>query len=105
METLRFFVNGQIIKKDPTSPFNRMVAGSSNYYVAEFIMDENWTGYSCIVRFNTNGMLTYEPIVSGKVVIPENVLKYKRFSVSIIGKKNSTILNTNETKIVQTGGI
>lgn len=105
METLRFFVKGQIIKKDPASPFNHMVAGSSNYYIAEFTMDENWTGYSCIARFNTNGILTYEPIISGKVVIPEKVLKYKRFSVSIIGKKNSTILNTNETRIVQMGGI
>lgn len=105
METLRFLIKGQMIKKDPACPFNRMVAGSSNYYVAEFEMDDAWTGYSCLAKFNVDGKLTYEPIISGKVMIPEDVLKYKKFSIGIIGKKGDTILNTNETKIVQIGGI
>lgn len=105
METLRFLIKGQMIKKDPACPFNRMVAGSSNYYVAEFEMDEAWTGYSCLAKFNVDGRLSYEPIVNGKAMIPEDVLKYKKFSVGIIGKKDATILNTNETKITQIGGI
>lgn len=105
METLRFLVNGQMIKKDSGCPFNKMVAGSSNYYIAEFDMDETWNGYSCVVRFNVDGHFTYEPIKSGKVIIPEEVLKHKKFAVSVIGKNGATILNTNETKLIQIGGI
>jgi len=105
METLRFLIKGQMIKKDPACPFNRMVAGSFNYYVAEFEMDEGWNGYSCLAKFNVDGRLSYEPIVKGKVTIPEDVLKYKKFSVGVIGKKGDIILNTNETKIIQIGGI
>lgn len=105
METLRFLIKGQMIKKDPACPFNRMVAGSSNYYVAEFDMDEAWQGYSCVAKFNVDGALSYAPIVGGRVVIPKDVLKHKKFSVVVIGKKADIILNTNETKIIQTGGI
>lgn len=105
METLRFLVKGQMIKKDPGCPFNKMVAGSSNYYIAEFDMDETWNGYSCVVRFNVDGRFTYEPIKSGKATIPEEVLKHKKFAVSVIGKNGATILNTNESKLTQIGGI
>lgn len=105
METLRFHVKGQMIKKDPSCPFNKMVAGSSNYYVAEFVMNEDWNGYSCLAKFNVDGRFTYEPIVSNKATIPEEVLKHKTFAVSVIGKKGATILNTNESKIIQIGGI
>ena len=105
METLRFLVKGQMIKKDPSCPFNKMVAGSSNYYIAEFNMDESWTGYSCVAKFNVDGRFTYAPIVSGKTTIPEDVLKHKKFGIGVIGKKGATILNTNESKIIQMGGI
>ena len=105
METLRFLVHGQMIKKDPGCPFNKMVAGSSNYYVAEFDMDGTWNGYSCVARFNVDGRFTYEPIKSGKATIPKEVLKHKKFAISVIGKNGPTILNTNESKLTQIGGI
>ena len=57
METLRFLIKGQMIKKDPACSFNRMVAGSSNYYIAAFEMDDAWTGYSCVAKFNADGKL------------------------------------------------
>ncbi len=105
MEALRFLIKGQMIKKDPACPFNRMVAGSSNYYVAEFIMDDSWAGYSCVAKFNVDGQFSYVPIVSRKVIIPEDILRHKKFSVGVIGKKGEAILNTNEAKILQIGGI
>jgi hypothetical protein len=105
METLRFIIKGQMIKKDPSCPFNRMVAGTSNYYIAEFDMDDCWNGYSCVAQFVSDDGTVRVPIISGKVVFPDSVLKHSKFTVSVIGKKGSTILNTNDCRIMQTGGI
>lgn len=63
METLRFLVKGQMIKKDPGCPFNKMVAGSSNYYIAEFDMDETWNGYSCVAYYSLS-IEDYKVVVS-----------------------------------------
>lgn len=104
MQILRFIVKGQMIKKDPKSPFSTMVANSSNYYVAEFDMDEAWIGYSCLAHFKTRDYEKYVPIVNGRAVFPEEILKYKGFFVRVVGKNGDSYLNTNEDRVVQIGG-
>lgn len=104
METLRFIVKGQQIKKDPRSPFNRMVAGTMNYYDAEFVLDPTWNGYACVAKFRTYDVTVHVPIVNGKVLVPNNVMQYKEFRVSVVGKKGNTKLVTNETVVLQSGG-
>lgn len=104
MKILRFIVKGQLIKKDPESSFNQMVAGSSNYYIAEFDMDAAWTGYSCLAHFESDNYEKYEPIIDGQVIFPEEVLQYKRFYVSVIGRKDDSILLTNKNRVIQIGG-
>lgn len=104
MKSLRFIVKGQMIKKDPDSPFYQMVAGSSNYYIAKFSMDAAWTGFACLAHFEADGDEEYVPIKYGKAIFPENILKYKSFTVQVIGRKNDTILVTNKNKVIQIGG-
>lgn len=105
MQELRFIVKGQMIKKDPSSPFSKMVAGTSNYYVAAFDMDSAWTGYNCLAKFETKDSTEFVPIKSGQAMIPESVLKHKNFSVSVIGKNGVSMLTTTTNKVVQIGGI
>ena len=105
MESLRFIVKGQIIKKDPESPFRNMVAGSSNYYAAEFDMDSAWTGYACLAHFLAKSVDAYVPIVNKQAIIPDDVLKYKNFYVGVVGQKGTSRLLTNVNKITQNGGI
>lgn len=105
MQELRFIVKGQMIKKDPSSPFSKMVAGTSNYYVAAFDMDSAWTGYNCLAKFETKDGTEFVPIKSGQAMIPESVLKYKTFEVSIIGKNRDAMLTTNSNRVIQIGGI
>lgn len=104
MKILRFIVKGQMIKKDPDSPFSKMAAGSSNYYTAEFDMDEAWKGYSCLAHFEADGSEKYVPIINSRAVFPEEILEYKIFYVSIIGKKGNSQLVTNKNKVIQIGG-
>ena len=105
MQELRFIVKGQMIKKDPSSPFSKMVAGTSNFYVAAFDMDSAWTGYNCLAKFIADDILEFVPIQHGRATIPDNVLKHKTFTVSVIGKNKASTLTTNENKVVQIGGI
>lgn len=104
MRTLKFNVTSQIIKRDPQSSFKDIVAGTSNYYQAAFVMDESWYGYSCIAQFRGGDEISYQPIIKGKCKIPDNVLHYNSFFVSVIGKKGEIRLTTNEIQIFQIGG-
>ena len=104
MQDWRFIITGQMIKKGPDSPFNKMVAGSANYYTAVFEMDKAWAGYSCLAHFTTNGCEEYVPIIDRRAVIPEKILEYKMFEVSVVGQKESGRLTTNKTTVRQIGG-
>ena len=104
MEILKFIVTGQHIKKDPSSPFNKMVAGTSNYYAAKFEMNEAWNGYACLAQFKAGSVTENVPIVKGTAIIPASVLAYKIFTLQVIGKRNDSYLTTDMSKIVQIGG-
>lgn len=104
MEILKFIVTGQHIKKDPSSPFNKMVAGTSNYYAAKFEMNEAWNGYACLAQFKAGTITENVPIIKGSASIPASVLAYKNFTVQVIGKKNDSYLTTDLSKIMQIGG-
>lgn len=104
MKTLRFLVKGQMIKKDPAFPFYKMVAGSSNYYKAKFTMDASWTGYSCLAHFEADGYEKYVPIIDGEAAFPDEIMQYKKFFVSVIGRKGDSTLLTNKNRIIQIGG-
>lgn len=104
MQILKFNVIGQRIKKDLNLPFSMMVAGTSGYYTAEFNFNDDWYGYACIACFKHKDQELYIPIKRGKCEIPDKILEYAYFSISVIGKKNESKLLTNEITITQKGG-
>lgn len=105
MNQLHFLVAGQKLRKSRNHPFPEMAAGTKNYYVAVFDLDEAWHGYACVGCFRTFRDTYYAPIKNRKCVIPEEALKYERFHVSVIGQKDDQRIVTNELTIMQIGGI
>lgn len=101
---LGFTVRNKVLKKDLTTPFNRMEAGSGQTYTASFQLDEEWHGYSCVACFITEHKTYYVPLVSGSAIVPTEVLQHKKFAVSVVGQKGSTRISTNENQVIQTGG-
>lgn len=45
MRTLKFNVNGQILRADSKCDFENIVAGSKNYLIAEFNFNAEWLPY------------------------------------------------------------
>lgn len=101
---LGFTVRNKVLKKDLTTPFNNMEAGSGQTYTASFQLDEEWHGYSCVACFITEHKTHYVPLISSRADIPADVLQNKKFAVSIVGQKGSTRISTNENQVIQTGG-
>lgn len=101
---LRFTVKGKVLKKDLTTPFNDMIFGSGQGYTAEFVLDEEWRGYSCVACFVTEGKTHYVPLISSRGDIPEEVLQFKKFAVRVVGQKGGSRITTNDNQVIQTGG-
>lgn len=104
MEVLRFIITGKTLKKDLSTPFDKLVAGSGEQIITEYSMDNSWAGCSCIVRFITSGITRYVPIVNKRAEIPPEVLDYKHFSVTVVGQRGSKRILTNENQVIQIGG-
>lgn len=96
METIRFAVDKQCIKKIET-PY--LVAGTKNYLQAAFTFDSTWSGFKKVAVFNSK---YYRPIVNGKCVVPEEVTALHRFSVGVVGDKDGVRITTN-TDIIDQG--
>jgi hypothetical protein len=107
MRTLRFIVDGQIIKQDPTCDFSDLVPGTEGYLRAEFSFSPEWTGCVKVAGFFSNMGFEYRPQVlkDGKAcIIPSEALEKRAFKVQVIGKKDNFKLTTNKLLVAQTGG-
>lgn len=51
MRELKFYVNGQRIKKDNTCDFSGIVAGTKGYLEAVFCFGSDWSGMSKVAVF------------------------------------------------------
>lgn len=103
MRTLKFIVEGQTLRPDPTCDFSNLVPGSSDYLQAEFDFSAEWDNRVKVVGFFSNLGKEYEPQVlkNGKYcVIPSEALAKSIFKVQIIGHK----LCTNKVIVHQKGG-
>ena len=107
MRTLKFNVNGQTIKQDPTCSFEGLYPGSEGYLMAEFTFDKEWENAVKVVGFFSNMGKEYEPqlLKDGKTcLIPTDALKNRVFKMQIIGKNAERKLITNKLAINQKGG-
>ena len=107
MRTLKFIVNGQTIKQDPTCNFDGLCPGSEGYLQAEFTFDNQWENTVKVVGFYSNMGREYEPAIlkDGKsCIIPTEALKNRVFKIKVIGKNGEQKLVTNKIAVTQKGG-
>lgn len=107
MRTLKFIVDGQLIKKDPNCDFSNLVPGSQGYLRAEFTFSKEWDGcvkaasfYSIMGREYAGAMLA-----DGKsCMIPAEACKKRSFKIQVKGRKDGFRLETSKVTVNQTGG-
>ena len=108
MRTLKFIVEGQIIKKDPNCDFTNLVKGTEGYLQAEFSFSQEWNGCTKVVEFrNPNTHKEFLPQILDKkntCIILKEVLTNRSFELKLFGKKPGFKLTTNYVKVVQNGG-
>lgn len=107
MKTLKFVVENQIIKKDPSCDFSNLVPGTEGFMVAEFSFSKEWDDMPKVVGFYSPLGREYPPrvLADGKTcVIPPEALQKRIFKVQVVGKKNDVKLKTNKAIVYQNGG-
>lgn len=107
MRTLRFIVDGQIIKQDPNCDFSNLVPGTEGYLQAEFSFTPEWDGCVKVAGFNSVMGVEYEPQIlkDGKsCLIPTEALERRAFKVRVLGKRNGFRIKTGKVTVNQNGG-
>jgi hypothetical protein len=108
MRTLKFIVEDQIIKQDPSCNFDDLVPGTEGYLQAEFSFSAEWDEYVKVAAFYSMMGTEYEPQIlkDGRTcIIPAEALKRKTFKVKVFGKAvGSKTMTTNRLEVIQNGG-
>lgn len=103
MRTLKFIIDGQNIKKDPSCDFTGVVPGTKGYLEASFRFSNEWKGCKKAAVFNALGKESPVPLINGKCKIPEDVLTWKMFSVRVVGESDGYRITTNRVEVLQNG--
>lgn len=107
MRTLKFIVDGQIIKQDPNCDFSGLVPGTEEYLRAEFDFSPEWRGCTKVAAFYSIMGKEYpaQVLEDGKTcTIPEEALRRRVFKVQVLGKSGDLKITTNKLAISQNGG-
>lgn len=108
VRTLVFNVKNQIISKDPSCDFSGLVAGTSGYLEAKFVLSEAWDGCAKVAGFFDKNDKELPPCVLKKdntCLIPEDVLKHHEFKIRLYGRRKDYTITTQPITIKQYGGI
>lgn len=108
MRTLKFIVDGLIIKPDPNCDFSNLVPGTSGYLQAEFKFSSEWAGTDKVAGFYSMLGREFEPQVlsaSNICTIPAEALKHEKFKIQIHGLGEADYkLKTDKVIVCQNGG-
>lgn len=107
MRTLKFIVDGQVIKSDPNCDFSGLVPGTEDFVKVEFSFSSEWAGYMKVAAFYSPLGTEYPPqlLVDGySCMVPTEALERRTFKIQVIGKKDNSKLITNKIQVVQEGG-
>lgn len=108
MRTLKFIIDGQIIKPDPSCDFSNLIPGSEGYLKAEFKFSPEWTGTSKVVGFYSMMGREYPPQVlniNNVCDIPQEALKHEKFKIQLFGLRGADFkITTNKLVVSQNGG-
>lgn len=107
MRTLKFNIDGQVLKLDPECDLSGLVPGTEGYLQAEFNFSNDWAGTTKTVQFFRGyGGYAKAGLKDGKsCMIPASAAKGRKFDIRVVGEKRGSTLITNRVTIVQDGGM
>lgn len=103
MRILRFIVEKQMIKQDPSCDFSGLVPGTEGYLQAVFTFDDTWKGCRKAAVFTRYGKTYPVPLKSNACLIPKTVLNSHYFQVSVVGVRDQYKITTSKTEVKQDG--
>ena len=108
MRTLKFIVDGLIIKPDPDCDFSNLVPCTAGYLQAQFKFSDEWLGTTKVAGFYSVLGKEYEPQVlntANTCTIPAEALKGSKFKIQVYGLKGADFkLKTDKVTVCQNGG-
>lgn len=103
MRILKFIVENQKIKQDPSCDFKGLVPGTKGYLEAHFQFSDEWKGCKKAAVFTALGKEHAVPLVNGKCEISEKALTRRVFSVKVAGIRDGYRITTNKVEVLQDG--
>lgn len=107
MRVLKFIVDDQTIRQDPSCNFSGLVPGTEGYLQAQFSFSKEWNNTTKVVGFYSKLGKEYTPqlLKNGiTCIIPAEATKNRTFKVRVLGKSKDLTLRTNKLAIEQEGG-
>lgn len=98
---LKFIVEGQVIRKDPTCSFENIFSGTAGYLYAQFTFSDEWLGCKKAASFYRQSSEYAVPIINNQCEIPAEALINREWSVSVTGMKNNFKITTGKDKVMQ----
>lgn len=98
---LRFIVDGQTIRRDPSCNFEGLYRGTVGYLQAQFSFSEEWGGCKKAASFYWLGEEYAVPVVNNQCEIPEEALKGQEWKVSVTGVRPGFRITTGKERVVQ----
>lgn len=108
MRKLKFIVDDQIIRPDPSCNFDGLVPGTEDYLCLEFSFSKEWNGYAKVASFYSMMGKEYKPQAvdnRSTCIVPKEATMRRNFKVQLLGKKGDSKLATNKITINQDGGV
>lgn len=107
MRTLRFIVDGQTVKQDPTCDFSGLFLNKDSSVCAEFIFSSEWNDKIKVAAFWSMLDKEYEPQAldnKNACIIPVEAFSKASFKIQVLGIGGHERLTTNKLVVLQTGG-
>ena len=104
MRTLKFDVDGQLIRKNENCDFTGIVSNTKGYYEAAFTFSKEWEHLDKVAVFRTRTANKFVPLFNSKCEIPDVITEATTYWVSVCGVKGNTTLTTSEVPVLQKKG-
>ena len=106
MRTLRFIVDGQTVRQDPTCDFSGLFLNKDSSVCAEFIFSSEWNDKIKVAAFWSMLDREYEPqaLDNNTCIIPVEAFSKASFKIQVLGIGGRERLTTNKLVVLQTGG-
>lgn len=87
MRTLKFILDGQKLKKDPSCDFTGLICGTMNYVKLSFDVSGDWNKCFIIVSFldENDHEIDASELKNFECLVPNTTSSYKKYKIRLIG--------------------